>query len=395
MSNLTREKVEQAIGILEEQEIDLWLTFVRETSANGDPVMPLIYGDADLTWQSALILTRTGERIAIVGRFDAETARGIGAYETVIGYDESLRQELLPILERLDPECIALNYSADDVLADGLSHGLYQVLQGYLQDTPFANRICSAEKAISALRGRKTRGEIQRIKAAIDTTLQIYDRTFAHVQPGMSEIEIGDFMQEQLEKFGVGPAWHAGHCPTVNAGPDSPVGHVGRTEQTIERGQLLHFDFGVQQDGFCSDIQRVVYLLASGQSEPPEPVQRGFDTVVRAVLAAVDTMKPGVTGKDVDDAARGVVTGAGYPEYKYATGHHLGRLAHDGGGVLGPAWERYGDSPFQILEPGHVYTVEPGLAVPGYGYVGLEEDVLVTETGAEYLGTPQRELVLR
>ena len=395
MSNLTREKVEQANGILEEQEIDLWLTFVRETSANGDPVMPLIYGDADLTWQSALILTRTGERIALVGRFDAETARSIGAYETVIGYDESLRQELLPVLERLDPKRIALNYSADDVLADGLSHGLYQVLQGYLQETPFANRICSAEKVISALRGRKTRGEIQRIKAAIETTLQIYDRTFAHVQPGMSEIEIGDFMQGQLEEFGVGPAWHAGHCPTVNAGPDSPVGHVGRTEQTIERGQLLHFDFGVQQDGFCSDIQRVVYLLASGEDQPPEPVQRGFDTVVRAVQAAVDTMKPGVTGKDVDDAARGVVTGAGYPEYKYATGHHLGRLAHDGGGVLGPAWERYGDSPYQVLEAGQVYTVEPGLAVPGYGYVGLEEDVLVTETGAEYLGTPQRELVLR
>ncbi len=395
MSNMTREKVEQAIGILEEQGVDLWLTFVRETSANGDPVLPLIYGDADLTWQSVLILTRTGERIAIVGRFDAETARGIGAYETVIGYDESLRQELLPILKRLDPKRIALNYSADDVLADGLSHGLYQVLQGYVQDSPFANRICSAEKIISALRGRKTRGEIQRIKAAIETTLQIYSRTFAHIQPGMSESEIGDFMQGQIEEFGVGPAWHAGHCPTVNAGPDSPVGHVGRTEQAIERGQLLHFDFGVRQDGFCSDIQRVVYLLASGEDQPSEAVQRGFGTVVQAVQAAVDAMKPGVTGKDVDDAARGVVTGAGYPEYKYATGHQLGRLAHDGGGILGPAWERYGDSPYQVLEAGHVYTVEPGLAVPGYGYIGLEEDVLVTETGAEYLGTPQRQLVLR
>ena len=395
MSALTQEKVEQAIGILEEKEIDLWLTFVRETSASGDPVMPLIYGDADLTWQSALILARSGERIAIVGRFDAETARNIGAYETVIGYDESLRLELLPILERLDPGSIALNYSADDVLADGLSHGLYTVMMGYLQDSPFADRIVSAEGIIRALRGRKTPGEVSRIQAAVETTRLIYERTFSHVQPGMSEIEIGNYMQAQLEEFGVGPAWHAGHCPTVNAGPDSPVGHVGRTEQTIERGQLLHFDFGVQQDAYCSDIQRVVYLLAPGESHPPEPVQHGFDTVVRAVQAAVDTMKPGVTGKDVDDAARGAITGAGYPEYKYATGHHLGRLAHDGGGVLGPTWERYGDSPFQPLEVGNVFTVEPGLAVPGYGYIGLEEDVVVTETGAEYLGPPQRELVVR
>lgn len=395
MSHLTQEKVEQAITILEEQKIDLWLTFVRETSASGDPVLPLIYGNADLTWQSALILTRTGERIAVVGRFDAETARSIGAYETVIDYDESLREELLPLLEQMDPERIALNYSTDDVLADGLSYGLYQVLMGYLHDSPFADRICSAEGIIRALRGRKTPGEVRRIKAAVDTTLQIYERTFAHIQPGMSEIEIGGFMHKQLEEFGVGPAWHAGHCPTVNAGPDSPVGHVGLTNQTIERGQLLHFDFGVKQDGFCSDIQRVVYLLASGESQPPEPVQRGFDTVLQAVQAAFDTMRPGVTGKDVDDAARGVVTGAGYPEYKYATGHQLGRLAHDGGGILGPAWERYGDSAYQVLETGHVYTVEPGLAVPGYGYIGLEEDVLVTETGAEYLGTPQRRLVLR
>jgi Xaa-Pro aminopeptidase len=138
----------------------------------------------------------------------------------------------------------------------------------------------------------------------------------------------------------------------------------------------------------------VVYLLAPGESHPPEPVQRGFDTVVGAVQAAVDAMKPGVLGKDVDAVARSVVTSAGYPEYKYATGHHLGRLAHDGGGILGPEWERYGDSPHQPLEAGHVYTVEPGLAVPGYGYIGLEEDVLVTGPGAEYLGTPQRELVV-
>jgi Xaa-Pro aminopeptidase len=394
-TSITHEKVEQAIGILEETGIDLWLTFVRETSASGDPVLPLIYGDADLTWQSALILTRTGERIAIVGRFDAETARSIGAYEAVFGYDESMRRELLAVLERIDPGRIALNYSTDDVLADGLSHGLYQVLLSYLRDTPFAARICSAEAVIRALRGRKTPGEISRIRDAAETTREIYERTFSFVRPGMTEIEIGDFMQGQLEEFGVGPAWHARHCPTVHAGPDKPVGHVERTAYSIQRGQLLHFDFGVKQDAYCSDIQRVVYLLADGEDRPPEPVQHGFDTVVRAVQAAVDAMKPGVLGRDVDAAARGVITGAGYPEYKYASGHHLGRLAHDGGGILGPIWERYGDSPYQALEAGNVFTVEPGLAVPGYGYIGLEEDVLVTENGAEYLSVPQRELVLR
>jgi Xaa-Pro aminopeptidase len=395
MSSLVHEKVEQAIRILEEKGIDLWLTFVRETSAGGDPVLPLIFGETDLTWQSALILTRTGERIAIVGRLEAEAVRGAGTYPIVIPYDESISAELLPVLDRLAPRQIALNYSADDVLADGLSHGMYQVLLGYLKDTPFVERIVPAEPVIGALRGRKTMGEIAHIRAAIATTERILELTFDYVQPGMTETEIGSFMQSQFDAFHVGPAWHTGNCPIVNAGPESPVGHVGWTTQRVVRGQLLHLDFGVKQNGYCSDLQRVVYFLAPGESSPPDPVRRGFDTVVQAIHAAVEALKPGKLGREVDAAARSVVTGAGYPEYKYATGHHLGRLAHDGGGVLGPEWERYGDGPNRPVEEGHVYTVEPGLLVPGYGYMGLEEDVLVTESGTQFLSTPQTDLILR
>jgi Xaa-Pro aminopeptidase len=391
---LIQEKVKQAINVLQEKQIDLWLTFVRETSAGGDPVLPLIYGH-DLTWQSALIITRSGERIAIVGTFEADTARRTGAYKPVIPYDQSVRPALLETFNRLDPQSIAINYSPNDVHADGLSHGMYQILLGYLQDTPFAERIVSAEAIIGAMRGRKTSAEVERIRAAIATTEKIFAATFEYAQVGMTERQIAEFMHRQMAQLTVDSAWEYSGCPIVNAGPDSAVGHADPSDIALRPGHILHIDFGVRQNAYCSDIQRVAYYLKYGEAKVPRAVQRGFATIVEAIQKTAAALKPGMLGKEADAIARRVVTEAGYPEYMYGTGHHLGRFAHDGGGLLGPEWERYGDGPNMPVEAGHVYTVEPGLAIPGHGYIGIEEDVLVTEHGAEFLSTPQTELIVR
>ncbi len=394
MSSLMQEKVQQALGILQELNLDMWLTFVRETSAGSDPVLPLIYG-LDLTWQSALILTSSGERIAIVGRLEAEAAHRTGAYNTVLFYDQAIQPELLKVLERINPRQIAINYSVDDVHADGLTFGMYQLLCKYLDGTPYLSRLVSAEKLHSALRGRKTPQEIERIRNAIHTTYAIFDHTFEHLGIGMTEKDVSEFMHIQLKEFGLQPAWEWINCPTVNTGPESAIGHMGPTELIISPGHIVHFDFGVLQDDYCSDIQRVVYFLRSGEKVPPPEVQHGFNTVQEAIQRSLQAMKPGVTGKTIDHIARQTVMDAGYPEYPYGTGHQVGRVVHDGAGMLGPEWDRYGNTPNYPLEAGQVYTLEPGLAVPGYGYIGIEEDVLVTASGAEYLGAPQTELIVK
>jgi Xaa-Pro aminopeptidase len=374
-------------------DVEMWMTFVRESSAVRDPVLPFIYGH-DVTWQSAFIFTRSGQKIAILGHYDAEPARRLGVYDEVLTYHEAFSQPLLEVLRRFDPQQIALNYSLNDSHADGLPYGMYLLLRSYLANTPYAERFISAERIVAALRGRKTPSEVARIRQAIAVTLDIYQRTFDYAAVGMSERQIGQFMHEQVDALGLETSWERAGCPAVNSGPDTPIGHAGPTETIVAPGHLLHFDFGVRQNEYCSDIQRVMYILRPGESAAPPALQHGFDTVTRAIQAAVAAMRPGVLGREVDAVARKVVTEAGYPEYKFATGHHMGRACHDGGGVLGPAWERYGDTPNRPLEAGHVYTVEPGIFVEGYGYMGIEEDVLVTEEGTIFLHEPQTTLLL-
>jgi len=271
---------------------------------------------------------------------------------------------------------------------------MYEMLLGYLDGTPYADRLVSAEPIINALRGRKTQTEIERIRKAVEITDEIYRKTFEHVRVGMTEKDVAAYMHVQMAEAGVGFAWPRESDPAVNSGPESPVGHSGPTDIKVEPGHILHWDFGVKDEDYCSDIQRVAYVLREGETDAPSEVQRGFEIVRQAIEKARAAMKPGVTGAEIDIIAREIVTGAGYPEYKHALGHQLGRVAHDGGALLGPLWEKYGDSPKLKLEVGQVYTIEPGLAVPGYGHIGLEEDVVMTEDGAEYLGEPQLELAL-
>jgi Xaa-Pro aminopeptidase len=135
------------------------------------------------------------------------------------------------------------------------------------------------------------------------------------------------------------------------------------------------------------------YVRRPGESAPPPIVQRAFDTVLQAIDAGAAALRPGARGWEVDEIAREVIVDAGYEEYKHAFGHGLGRACHDGGTLLGPRWPRYGTTPDGVVEAGNVYTLELGVMTEA-GYVGVEEDVLVTEEGCEFLSKRQRELML-
>lgn len=387
------EKVDQSVQILQEKDIDLWLTFVRETSHMHDPSLSLIVSSVlQLTWHSAFMITRRGQRIAIVGRYDTENIVHTGAYPEVIGYDQSIRTALVETLDRLDPQCIAINYSENDSAADGLTHGMWAQLFRLLEGTPYAARFISAEDVIAALRGRKTKSEVERVRGAIKVTQDIFSQVTRFLRPGLRETDIRDYIYDRLVDRELIPAWEMELCPIVNAHPNTPPGHAAPSENRTERGHTLQIDFGVTQDGFVSDLQRMWYFLDQGESRPPADVQKAFDAVRGAILAAAEALRPGTLGWEVDLAARSYLVKAGYPEYQHATGHHIGHTVHDGASLLAPRWERYGDTPNMEVEAGNVFTLELGASVPNRGYVSLEEDVLVTPSGIEWLSTPQTEL---
>ena len=125
----------------------------------------------------------------------------------------------------------------------------------------------------------------------------------------------------------------------------------------------------------------------------------GLVTVLKLALSvpssrAAEKLKPGVTGHVIDQAARGYIIKNGYEEYPHALGHQIGRDAHDGGGLLAPRWERYGSLPDLPVEKNQLYTLEPRLTIKDFGIATVEEIVVITGSGCEFLSDRQTEIYL-
>jgi Xaa-Pro aminopeptidase len=282
---LLHEKANQVQPLLQETGLDCWLIFVRETCLHPDPGFELVVG-ADVVRNSAFLFGVNGERVAITARFDVANIRNTGFFAQVIGYDEDIRESLLDVLRRLNPQRIGLNYSLDDITADGLTHGQWLLLNDLLQDTPYASRLTSAAPLLSRLRGRKSPAELDRIRRAVTVTEEIVTSLTAQIKVGMSERQLADFVHAEFRRRGLQPAWAWDSCPIVNVGPESEPGHVNpREDLRVEPGYLVHVDLGVRLEDFCSDLQRMWYVRRASEAAPPNEIRQAFDTAVRAIEA--------------------------------------------------------------------------------------------------------------
>ncbi len=391
--DLILEKQKQAAEILREKDIDMWMTFVRETGNMKDPMMDMIVGTG-ATWHSAFIITKTGETIAIIGSLEEANMKTVGTFNEIISYLKSVKEDLVKVLDRINPNKIAINYSRNSSLADGLTHGVYLELLELLKETEYAEKFISSEEIIAALRGRKSDTELSHLKSAIKETLDIFNAVTGFLAVGKSEADVANFVHGIVEEKGFELSWDAEHCPAVFSGPDTAGAHSGPTDRKIQPGHVINMDFGVKVNGYCADLQRTWYVLREGETEAPAEVMKGFNVIRDSITKAAAGVKPGAVACEVDDIARNYIVENGYEEYPHGLGHQVGRAAHDGGALLAPRWERYGNLPYMTLEEGQVFTIEPRLTIPGFGIATIEEEVVITKDGCEFLSPRQTEIYL-
>ena len=380
---LVAEKHTQATALLREHGIDCWLTFQREGS---DLLLPFVMGGEELVGTAALLLFADGPSVAIVADYDVSQVEGV--FDEVLPYSLDWKGLLQGVLRDRRPERIGLNFDPDDHGVDGLTYGLYLALAETLAPIDLGDEaLVSAAPVASRVRALKTPAEVERIRRAAAITQRIFDELTGMLRPGLAEADVHAIVGERMQTYEVGPAWEASSCPGV-ASSRSAGGHGPPGAVRLEAGDGLMVDFGVAYEGYCSDLQRTWYLRRPGETAAPTELQKAFDTVRDAIQMAAEALRPGVRGHEVDAPVRRFMAERGYT-FTHALGHQIGRLVHDGGLVLGPDNARYGARSGGVVEAGMVFTLEPVVRP-----IGLEEDVLVTGAGCEFLTPPQREVYL-
>jgi len=279
-------------------------------------------------------------------------------------------------LEAFQAACRALQLDRSRL---GLEAYKMRVLELRLIEKAAAAITCeAADHLIEQLRLIKDADEIAQMRRAVAITEQALEEVLKVVRIGMTEHAVATELTLALLRGG---AEALAFDPLIQSGPNTALPHVSASERVIQAGEVLLLDFGITINGYNSDITRT---FAVGQP-PSAEFRKIYETVKQANAAGRATAKPGVTGQDVDRAARKVIVDAGYGEYfTHRTGHGLGLEGHEP-----PYMVEGNEAP---LEVGNTFTIEPGIYVPGLGGVRIEDDMVITDNGAESLTTYDREL---
>jgi Xaa-Pro aminopeptidase len=244
--------------------------------------------------------------------------------------------------------------------------------------TAFDCELVPMDGIFEQLRLEKTEDELKIMRRAAEISDLAFTHILTFIKPGVTEIEVADELERVMKS-------HQGEhsfSPIVASGVRGALPHGRATTKKIESGELVTMDFGCLYNGYCSDMTRTV---AVGKVE--DKLVEIYNIVLESQMAGVNAVKKGIKGQDVDKVCRDIIDSKGYGKnFGHGTGHGLGMLVHEGPSV--------GSKSEDILSPGNVITVEPGIYIDGFGGVRIEDDVVVKEDGIEVLTKSPKELII-
>jgi Xaa-Pro aminopeptidase len=283
----------------------------------------------------------------------------------VIMHRQGMANALKPLLEEIRLE--RLGIEADAML---VAHR-----ERLARELGVDLELVSTMGLVSALRVCKDPYELEAIQASLGIMEQVLGNVMESDIVGKTERELALAITRAVEDAG---ADGAAFDPIVASGPNGAEPHAEPGQRVISAGEPVIFDVGAKSQGYCSDISRTV--VAGGLEEADERFREVYATVRKAQLKAIAEIKPGMTCAEADATSRKVIEDAGYGErFGHSLGHGVGLATHEAPSV--------GPNSMEILKPGMVFTVEPGIYLPGWGGVRLEEMVALTEDGCQLLNT--------
>ncbi|MBP1755160.1 MAG: yqhT [Firmicutes bacterium] len=247
-----------------------------------------------------------------------------------------------------------------------------------LKDKLAVDELVPLGNEITAMRRIKTARELERIKNAEAIGDQVFTEILGYIKPGMTELEVAARIEYLLKLKG---ASGLSFSAIVASGVNSSMPHAVPSMKKLEAGDFLTMDFGCVYEGYCSDMTRTIVIGKASQKQKDV-----YDTVLKAQLAALDFIKAGVKGKEVDQVARDIIYKAGYEGcFGHGLGHSVGLHIHEN--------PRLSMLEEDIIEEGMTETVEPGIYIKGFGGVRIEDLVAVTKDGHENFTFSDKRLI--
>ena len=231
--------------------------------------------------------------------------------------------------------------------------------------------ILGIEDSVESLRMVKDKYEIESIRKAVKAAAKGFELIRYGLMPQQTEIEVRNDLEYAMRRFG---ADDKGFDTIVAVGERGALPHAVPTTKRVEEAELLLIDWGAKCDGYISDLTRVLVTT----SKPSQKLRKVYEAVLTAQKRAIAAIKPGEIAENIDRVARKSLEDAGFGKlFTHGLGHGLGLQVHEG--------KRFCPDSLTALQPGMVMTVEPGVYIPGWGGVRIEEDVLITKDGCEVL----------